>query len=449
LIEVCGEQALREGRKVAFLAYNIAVFLILPLAIAFLAVQVIIHRRYRESVIPRLGFLPRTLKESPQQESVFWIHAVSVGEVMAAAPLVKRLRQSYPQARLLVSTITQTGQATAAQKLPEADEIFYFPYDLPWIVAKVIRKISPSIFIFLETEIWPNFLFALAQERIPAVMVNGRLSSGSYKGYRLLLPFFRKVLGTVSLFSVQTDLDRERLVALGVDPRKVVRTGNMKYDQAIVSSSEGPEDVKKGLKLPTSCRLIMAGSTHEGEEEAITACYRKLVRAYPNTRLMLAPRHLDRLEKIEGLLHRQGFMSVRKTKVESAAFSVLPPETVILLDTLGELQRLYSAASLVFVGGSLVPVGGHNVLEPAACAKPILFGPYMENFKEIAQYLMEKEAACQVADADRLFERMLWLLEDPLRADVMGGKAREVVLEQQGVVEKNLDLIHRVLGQRR
>jgi 3-deoxy-D-manno-octulosonic-acid transferase len=446
---VCGEQALREGRKVAFLIYNIAILLILPLAIAFLAVQLIIYRRYRESVIPRLGFLPHVLKKNDQQDPVFWIHAVSVGEVMAAAPLVKRLRQSYPRGRLLVSTVTQTGQATAVQKLPEADQIFYFPYDLPWIVGRVIRKIKPSVFIFLETEIWPNFLFALANERVPAVLVNGRLSSGSYKGYSLLRPFFRRVLETVSLFSVQTDLDRERLIALGVDSRKVVRTGNMKYDQASVSLSGDPEDIKKGLKLPTFCHLVVAGSTHEGEEEAMTACYRRLLQRCPNARLMLAPRHLDRLERIESFLHRQGFISVRRTKVESAGFSILPSETIILLDTLGELQRLYSVASLVFVGGSLVPIGGHNVLEPAACAKPILFGPHMENFKEIAQYLLEKEAACQVADGDQLFERMVWLLEDTLQAAMMGRKAREVVLEQQGVVEKNLSLIQNVLGQKR
>jgi 3-deoxy-D-manno-octulosonic-acid transferase len=379
---------------------------------------------------------------------VFWIHAVSVGEVMAAAPLVKRLRLNYPQGRLLVSTVTQTGQATALQKLPEANQIFYFPYDLPWIVGRVITRIKPSVFIFLETEIWPNFLFALARERVPAVMVNGRLSKGSYKGYSVLRPFFRKVLETVNLFSVQTDLDRERLIALGVDSRKVVKTGNMKYDQAIVSSSEDPEDIKKRLKLPISCHLIVAGSTHEGEEEAMTACYRNLIQRHPNTRLMLAPRHLDRLEKIEGFLHRQGFTSVRKTKMESTAFSVLPSHTIILLDTLGELQRLYSVASLVFVGGSLVPIGGHNVLEPAAYAKPILFGPHTENFKEIAQYLVEKKAACQVFDVDELFERMVWLLEDPVQAATMGRQAREIVLEQQGVVEKNLRLIQNVLGQK-
>ncbi|MCI0528784.1 MAG: hypothetical protein L0Y56_15200, partial [Nitrospira sp.] len=340
------------GKKVAFLIYNIVVLFILPLAIAFLTIQLIIYRRYRESVIPRLGFLPHALKESCQQDPVFWIHAVSVGEVMVAVPLVKRLRQSYPHGRLLVSTVTQTGQAIAVKKILEADQIFYFPYDLPWIVARVIRKIRPSVFVFLETEIWPNFLFALARAGVPAVMVNGRLSSGSYKGYRLLRSFFRKVLETVNLFSVQTDLDRERLIALGVDSHKVIKTGNMKYDQAIVLSSENTEDIKKGLKLSTSCHLIVAGSTHEGEEEVMIACYRKLVQSYPNTRLMLAPRHLDRLERIEGFIHRQGFTSVRKTKMESTAFSVLPSDAIILLDTHGELQCLYSVASLVFVGGS-------------------------------------------------------------------------------------------------
>jgi 3-deoxy-D-manno-octulosonic-acid transferase len=450
---------------------------VLPLAFGFLGVQLLIRRKYRESILPRLGFLPRELweqkrvsgfartsagargasedqqfvlphgpPETKDQKPIFWIHAVSVGEVMAVTPLVKRLRQSYPEGKLLISTVTQTGQATARQKLTEADQVFYFPFDLPWLVDRVIRKVQPSIFVFLETEIWPNFLFALNRNGVPAMMVNGRVSKRSYNGYKLLAPFFQRVLKAVSLFSVQTDLDRERLIDLGVAPHKVVKTGNMKYDQAIVPISTDLNELRKSLKLPDSCSLIMAGSTHEGEEEAIASCYRRLSQRHPHARLLLAPRHLDRLEKIEDTVKQQGLEPVRKTKIESCSFASIPSDTVILLDTLGELQRLYAVATLVFVGGSLVPIGGHNVLEPAAFAKPILFGPHMENFHEIVRLLIERKAALQVANPDQLCEQMGLLLDNPDQSAKMGNLAREVVLQQQGVVEKNLELIRRVLG---
>ena len=437
-----------EAKQVAVLIYNIIILFTLPVTIAFLAVQLLIHKKYREIVLPRLGFLSHVIKESPGQKPVFWIHAVSVGEVMAVTPLVKRLREEYPKGRLLVSTVTQTGQVTARQKLPEADGVFYFPFDLPWVVQRVIQRIRPTIFVFLETEIWPNFLFALARAGVPAVMVNGRISEKSYRGYRLLGIFFRKVLETVSLFSVQTDLDKERLIALGVDAHKVVRTGNMKYDQAVGSVSENPKEIRKGLKLPSPCDLIIAGSTHSGEEEMMASCYRKLSRRYPRVRLLLAPRHLERLEKIEAMLRLQKLKPVRKTKMESGEFSSITADTVVLLDTLGELQRLYSAADLVFVGGSLVPIGGHNVLEPAALAKPILFGPYTQNCREIAQLLLDRGAACQVRNEDHLYEQICSLLDHPEQSAKMGIQAREVVFEQQGIVEKNLVLLQRILGNR-
>jgi 3-deoxy-D-manno-octulosonic-acid transferase len=373
------------------------------------------------------------------------VHAVSVGEVMAVIPLAKALKLSYPEGRLLVSTVTETGQATARQKIPEADQVIYFPFDLPWIVRRVIRKIRPSLFIFVETEIWPNFLFALAQENIPAAMVNGRISAQSYRGYKLLAPFFRKVLEGVSLFSVRTDLDRERLLALGVEPQKVIKTGNMKYDQAIRELSGNQEDIRRGLKLPDACKLIVAGSTHEGEEEVLISCYMDLSKRHAAVRLLLAPRRLDRIERIERLVERQGLKAIRKTKIDSYGKTEIPTDTLILLDTLGELQQVYSVATLVFIGGSLVPIGGHNVLEPAACAKPILFGPHMENFHEIARLMIERKAALQVQGPNRIYEQMDRLLANPEQSTIMGVRAREVVMEQQGVVDKNLSLLRDIL----
>lgn len=433
------------GKVVPFLLYNLVILLVSPAILAFLGMQCFLHKRYRESLGSRLGFLPDAAGEYGRNGPAVWIHAVSMGEVMAAIPLVRGLRKCYPGARLMISTVTDTGQATARQKLPEVDRIIYFPFDLPWVVHRVIRKFRPALFVFLETEIWPNFLFALSREGIPTVMVNGHISSRSYRGYRMLAPFFRKVLEGVHLFSVQTERDRERLIALGVNSRRVVKTGNMKYDQVITDSDDCLEEVRKALRLGPSHRLVVAGSTHEGEEEALTDCYMALSQKYPDIRLLLAPRHLVRLERIEEHLQRRSLRTIRRTKIDSGGFHEVPPDTVILLDTLGELQRLYAVSSLVFVGGSLVPVGGHNVLEPAAFAKPVLFGPYLDHWLEIAQLLVERQGAFQVSDQCQLLSRMDWLLAHPEECQKMGRQARQVILEQQGVVEKNIALIRGIL----
>lgn len=437
--------ASRSGLWFAILVYNLLLAAALPAALAFLGYQWLVRRKGRESLLRRFGFsLPKEAFQA-HRTPVFWVHAVSVGEVMAAAPLIKKLREVYPAAAIWVSTITETGQATARQKLAEADAVIYFPFDLPWTVRKFIRRIRPRVFILLETEIWPNLLFFMARQRIPSVLVNGRLSLRSFRGYKRLLPFFGRIFECISLFSVQTPRDKERLTALGVSPDKVVQTGNMKYDQVVGQLGVEAGDLRVTLKLSMAHRLILAGSTHEGEEEAVARAYTALAGDYPDVRLLLAPRHLERLDRIEDLLRRLGLKAVRKTKLDGTVFSELPPDTVILLDTLGELQRFYHTADLVFVGGSLVPIGGHNVLEPAVCATPVLFGPHMENFHEIAAALTEKGAALQVSDDRQLCRELGQLLSDAERCRVMGQRAREAVLAHQGVVEKNVALMQGVL----
>ena len=439
------ESASHPGAGVATLVYNVLIALALPIALVFLAHQWLIRKKGRESLLPRLGLFDLGGEALRARRPVIWVHAVSVGEVMAAIPLIKGMKKAYPSSALWVSTITETGQSMVRQKLPEVDRVVYFPFDLPWTVRKFIRGIRPALFVLLETEIWPNFLFSLARCRIPSILVNGRISARSYRGYRLLLPFFRRVFEGISLFSVQTRQDRERLLKLGVDPDKVICTGNMKYDQAVRALQGEDRELKSALKLSDACQLVLAGSTHEGEEAAVVNGYLRLSARHPNTRLLLAPRHLDRLDRVEALVRQLGLKSVRKTKLDASEFSELPGDTVILLDTLGELSGLYHAAAIVFVGGSLVPIGGHNLLEPAACAKPILFGPYMENFHEISRLLVERGGGCQVLHADQLFMEIEALLLDSERCRAMGHRAREVVLANQGVVEKNLALIHTLL----
>ncbi len=436
----------RAIQSAMILIYNLLILILLPAAAGYLAYQRLLRRRYRESLPERFGLFRRPISLPDSCPAVIWIHAVSVGEVVAVTPLVKALRRSFPAAGLVVSTITETGQATARRNLPEADALLYFPLDLPWVVGKFIRRVRPSLFVFVETEIWPNFLCTLARRGIPAVLVNGRISRKSFQGYKWLSFFFRRVLAGVVVFSVRTETDRSRLIDLGLDAERVVTTGNMKYDQAVQEAAAPVRQIRMDLKLPEGCRLIVAGSTHEGEEEALADCYRRLSAENPDIRMMIAPRHLERVEDVEKVLRARGLSSVRKTKIQSGDPSGIPPGAVILLDTLGELQQMYRGADLAFVGGSLVPIGGHNVMEAAAWARPVLFGPYMENFADIAALLVERGGAQRVSDAPDLCHQISRLLQDPLAADEMGRRAKEVILQQRGAVERNLELIRGVIG---
>jgi 3-deoxy-D-manno-octulosonic-acid transferase len=422
----------------AYFLYNLVLFFGFPLAMVWLLLRGVLFHRIRAGMGQRFGMLPRELCEGDRPR--IWVHAVSVGEVMAAVSLIRVLSERYAGHRIILSTVTETGQEVARQQLPDLGGLFYLPFDLPFIVLKVVKNLKPSLFLFLETEIWPNLLRELKRQSIPAILVNGRISKSSFKRYRLIRPLLRRALSNVNLFLMQSRQDAERLIALGAPPDRVIHTGNLKFD--LSKASSGPVKIAEGSFL-NGHPVIVAGSTHEGEETKVLEVYRLLLQSYPGLRLVLAPRHPHRLGQVESLLEelrlKYGISWTRRTKLDSRSVQV------ILLDTMGELKDIYQIATLVFVGGSLVPVGGHNLLEPASCGKPVLFGPYMDNFREIAEAVKMRDCGIQVQDENELGRSLKLLLDEPARREAIGQRAKQWVQDEQGVVQKDMAWIEKLV----
>jgi len=364
---------------------------------------------------------------------------------MAAIPLIRELKKKYPEEKIVLSTVTDTGNYTARQQLKEADAVIFFPFDYPGIVGKIIKKVKPHLFITLETEIWPNFLQRLNHHKIPAIMVSGRISSNSYHKYRLFSFFFRKVLENISFFCMQSKIDAQRIMNIGAKPERVKITGNLKLNQNIPIRI--PED-RQGLFLSLNIRenqnILIAGSTHRGEEEIILNVFKKLKGEFPDLVILLAPRHPERFSEVSTLLENKGFRSIRRTEIKPSS----TPDNfeVILLDTIGELFKFYSIGTVIFIGGSLVPIGGHNILEPAIYKKAVLFGPFMDNFSEISQILEERGAGIRVRNEEEFFFQGRKLLLNGDLRESLGRSALEVIEENQGALRKSIEVIERFLN---
>ncbi|MFY9270203.1 MAG: 3-deoxy-D-manno-octulosonic acid transferase [Candidatus Manganitrophaceae bacterium] len=437
-------------KRLLFGLYRGLILFSLPATFFFLAYRFLMRPSYRDGMMQRLGFYPSDFFRRLSGKKVIWVHAVSVGEVISSEIFLHSLKEHYPEAAIVFSTTTPTGQAAARQRLKGVDRFIYFPLDFPWAIRKLIDRISPTLFIFLETELWPFFLQTLSNRKIPSILVNGRISDRGFLRYRRVRFFMSKVLEEVSLFLMQTERDAEKIKAIGAPIERVFVTGNMKYDQAALRRGEEESPVSRAeIGLQETERLLIAGSTHEGEEVAVLSAYRMVREVVGPVRLLIAPRHLERLEGIEELLLEKGFPTVRKTRVGSihkltlSRSQISPP--IILLDTLGELDRFYPLADLVFVGGSLIPVGGHNVLEPAAQGKPVFFGPQMSNFREIADQLKGSGGGIEIANGEEMGEKMCWLIAHPDEMKKRGENAYQVVLMNRGAVLRNMEQVARWL----
>jgi 3-deoxy-D-manno-octulosonic-acid transferase len=426
-----------------YLLYNSLLHLASLGGLPYFALKSLRTTRYRAGLRQRFGHIPEEATVSLQGVRPLWLHAVSVGEVIAAVPLVAALRRHFPGLPVLVSTVTETGQTTAREKLA-AEGCIYFPLDYPWVVRHVIARVQPRLFLMVETEIWPNFLRELARQQIPALLVNGRISPRSFRGYRRLRPFMRRVLQPITSFGMQTKLDAERIINIGAEPSRVQITGNIKYDLHLAPLSGVEEQQLRDDLGLGQAPVFMAGSTHRGEEELVIAAYRQARAQVPALRLLLAPRHLDRLEEIEALLRRHQLTAHRRSVGRLPSHG--PEAPVLLLDTIGELARVYAVGTVAFVGGSFVPVGGHNVLEPAAHRKPILFGPHMHNFHQIAAALLEAGGALQVQEPEILGRHVITLLQHPERRQALGDAAYHVLCGNQGAIERTVGLIKQVLS---
>jgi 3-deoxy-D-manno-octulosonic-acid transferase len=372
------------------------------------------------------------------------MHAVSVGEAQAISVLVKSIKRQYPNFRLVISTVTKTGNKVV-QKLIESDDLaIYSPLDVSVIVNRVVELISPQLFIVAETEIWPNLTVNLAKRDIPIILVNGRISSGSFKGYQIVRPMFKEVLQKFSLFCMQTEQDAQKIIFLGASEDRVKVTGNMKFD---VQTTDQKLQVSSLGLVGKDEQLFIAGSTHRGEEKIILQTYREVVSNFPNLRLLLAPRHIERTQEIERLVVKFGFKSQRFSQLRLGLQSkARNPQPILILDTIGQLKNLYAIAELVFIGGSLIPHGGQNPIEPAVFSKPILFGPYMSNFLSIVEVFLNKQAAIMVKDAQQLKNSCLMLLDNPVLRKDLGERAREVVEKNKGASFTNLQLLRSLLN---
>jgi 3-deoxy-D-manno-octulosonic-acid transferase len=385
----------------------------------------------------RLGFL-RVPPRAPGRAR-FWVHAVSLGEVTVAVPLVQAVRARWPDADVVVSTVTATGARVARDRLADSAALVTFPLDFAGAVRRAIRRLSPTCFIALETEIWPNLLRALRRAGVPAVLANGRISDRSFRRYRLIRPLFRRVLGHVALFCMRSEEDARRIIQLGAPPERVVVTGNLKMEMP--AGEGGAEQIWRRLLPLGGSPVMVAGSTHRGEDLPVLDAFLAARAKTDDLRLVLAPRHPERLDEVEALVRDRGLEVVRRTRVTGTSAA-----DVILLDTVGELASLYAVADVIFVGGSLVPQGGHNVIEPARHAKPVLFGPHMTNFRDAATLLLGAGAAVQVADGAELASALQRLLADPRERRELGAAAWRAVQAHQGACARTIEALEAVLA---
>jgi 3-deoxy-D-manno-octulosonic-acid transferase len=418
-----------------FFLYNLLLTILAGLAIPFFLVKLVTTQKYRKGLTQRLGFLPESELAKLNGNCPIWVHAVSVGETMAAVPLVRELRRRYPERKILVSTVTATGHLTARSQVKEADGVIFFPFDLGVIVRKVLQRVGPALFVLMETEIWPNCVRTLADMNVPILIVNGRISTASYRGYRRIGFLMKRLLPLIGAFSMQTEEDARRIMTLGAPPERVKNCGNIKFDRQVLPLSvEEKETLRRQYLLPRDGAVLIAGSTHATEEAVLIEAYRELRKEFPGLVFILAPRHPERAGDVETLLREAGLAYQKRSRPEA-------DKPVLLLDTVGELSRLYGLGTVSFVGGSLVPVGGHNILEPAVFGVPVVYGPHMENFPEISAVMADSGGGIQIGHAGELQAVLRDLLGDREKSCRIGRAGMRIIEDNQGALEKTLRVI--------
>lgn len=416
----------------------------------YILARMFTSERFRSGLSQRLGSLPPRDGGRP----CFWVHAASVGEVNTAAALVRALEKEYTDWDIIISTSTNTG-FLAAKKRFENKLIIYFPLDLSCINRKAFELLKPSCIVLVELEIWPNFMVETAEREIPLVLVNGRISERSRKIFKamgvLSNTFFEALSAPDNVYCVRTQADASRFLELSIPEDKVVITGNMKYDNLPIDIPDSTKEVlRQSFRIGPKDTVLVGGSTHPGEEEILLRILKTLKANIPGLRLILVPRHIERAKEVEGLITGLGFSPARKSLLDkTGSFDSEPCETVVLVDTIGDLTSVYSIADCVFVGKSLKGKGGQNIMEPAALARPTVFGPNMSNFKEEMHLLSEADAVKIVRNERELLGTVKEILKDPQKAKEMGVRAREAVLRQRGATSRNLEILRKNLKRRK
>lgn len=436
--------------------YNL---ILLPVLFPYLAWRLLVRGKSRAGLAERFGRVPK-LGPAPSEGRV-WVHAVSMGETVAALPVIRALRTALPGAAVLVSTTTPTGQAQARRAFPDAALHFYFPIDLPWVARRVLDRVRPSAIVLMEAEIWPNLVTAARRRGVPVVVANAHLSDRTLRRASRLRALLAPLLAGITRYLAQSPAIRDRALSLGIPADRVSVVGHTKFDQEVPSFTlEEGAKLRAALGLSPQQPLFLAGSTHEGEEELILDAWEAARTVVPELALMLAPRHLTRVEAVHALIERRGFQVVRHSGVQAFSSSGNPsdrsdptkqsdtlqshpeglnaerPNPVLLLDTMGELARLYGLAAVAFVGGSLAPKGGHDILQPLFHGVPTLFGPHVHNQRTLVELALSAGAARQVEDADGLARALLQLLTDAPARSCMQAAAAQLLAENRGAASR-------------
>jgi 3-deoxy-D-manno-octulosonic-acid transferase len=412
----------------------------------YMLFKMLTSERHRSGLYQRFGIVSERASKKPG----IWIHGASVGEIITAKSIVEKIDREFPEWETFISTTTNTGYSVAKQNF-SGKPVFYFPVDLSWITRKVLRRIRPSCIILIELEIWPNFLVSVYEENIPLIIVNGRISNKSFKAYRIISrisgAFYNSLTNKMNTYCARTELDAQRFRDLGISSEQVFVTGTMKYDNIPTHINENSKNELADLfRIKDNDLVLIGGSTHEGEEEILLRIFERLSKTYPNLRLIIAPRHIERIKDVSRLIEKMGFFPLLKTEIEESNYKWQnAKKEIILIDTVGDLGKIYSLSSFVFVGKSLVPSGGQNMMEPAGLGKPVIFGPHTFNFKEEVDLLLRNEAAKMIETEDELCEAIEFFIKNPEAAKEMGLRAQGVVSEKRGATEKNMDIIREIL----
>jgi 3-deoxy-D-manno-octulosonic-acid transferase len=417
--------------------YNLLIYLLQIPAMVYWWVRALLNRSYRDRVGQRFGL------GYPQLEKCIWIHAVSVGEVQAAVPLVRAIQRRFPNHPTLITTVTPTGAARVVANFGDSVTHCYIPLEMPLAVDRFYESVKPELALIMETEIWPNLYQGCGSREIPLVLVSARISAKSVDKYRKLLPLFRETLSHGIIIAAQSEADAERFRSLGASPVRTWVTGNIKFDIELPAdlADQGKEFRRRYFgERP----VWVAASTHDQEEQVVLAAHQFLLERFPDLLLVLVPRHPERFSGVADLVDKQGFTRVSRTEDRPCDAQT----AVFLGDTMGEVPLFYAASDLAFVGGSLVPVGGHNLLEPAALGLPLVSGPHVYNAQEISDLFIDLGACHIVDDEGQLATAVAELLNDPAAATEQGGRGRDIVLQNRGALARLLTLLDPLLGVR-
>ncbi len=414
-----------------YFLYSLLLALAMVLATPWWLLQMARQAKYRAGLAQRFGVVPAHLRNV--QQPVLWLHAVSVGEVLAISTLVKRLREQHPGRRIFVSTTTATGNQLARDRFGE-ENVFYFPLDFGFAIAPYLRALRPEVVILAETEFWPNFLRLAKKSGARIAVVNARISDRSFPRYRRWRSFFQRVLQPVGIFLAQSEEDARRLIEIGAAPERVSVGGNLKFEVPAQGDAEIVRELRDSFAAGGSQPILVAGSTVEGEELLVLQACEEVRRHHPQLSLILAPRHRERFEAAAKVASDSSFRLVRRTQWAGES---LTPGTVFLLDSIGELASVYALAAVAFVGGSLVARGGHNILEPAQHGVPIVIGPHYENFRDIITIFLRADAV-RIARPEELGAEFMRILDHPSE---LGARAAAVVQAQAGATERTVQAI--------